>query len=93
MANAYYSSDFKKMATELVVIGKESTIETAKNLNVPLKTFEKWITAYHKNPKVFDSDYISPEEQIRKLQKRISELETTNDILKKTLGIYIRKSN
>ena len=92
IANTYYSTEFKKMAVELVNIANESTIGTAKRLNVPLKTLEKWITAYNKNPKAFDSDYISPEEQIRTLKKRISELETTNDILKKTLGFYIKKS-
>lgn len=92
MASTYYSTEFKKMATELVIIARESTIDTAKKLNIPLKTFEKWITAYNKNPKVFDSDYISPEDQIKSLKKRIAELETTNDILKKTLGFYIKKS-
>jgi len=91
MANSYYSNEFKKMATELVIISRESTMDTAKKLNIPLKTFEKWITAYNKNNKVFDSDYISPEEQIRSLKKRIAELETTNDILKKTLGFYIKQ--
>lgn len=59
MANRYYSNEFKKKATELVVIAKQSTIKTANDLNIPLKTFEKWITAYNKNNKVFDSDYIS----------------------------------
>lgn len=90
MANTYYSTDFKKMAVELVCVAKNSTIATAKDLNIPLKTFEKWITAYNKDNKVFDCDYISPEEQIKKLKKRIVDLETTNDILKKTLGFYIK---
>lgn len=90
MANTHYSTEFKKMATELVIIGKQSTIKNAEDLNIPLKTFEKWITAYNKNNKVFDCDYISPEEQIKNLKKRIAELETTNDILKKTLGFYIK---
>lgn len=90
MANSYYSNEFKKMATELVIISKQSTLKTAQDLKIPLKTFEKWITAYNKNNKVFDSDYITPEQQIQKLKKRIAELETTNDILKKTLGFYIK---
>lgn len=90
MANSHYSTELKKMAVELVVIGKESTTKTAKNLNLPLKTFEKWITAYNKNNHIFDSDYVSPQDEIRKLKKRISELETTNDILKKTLGLYVK---
>jgi len=92
LANSYYSTEFKKMAVELVVIGKQSTIKTAQDLNIPLKTFEKWITNYNKNNKFYDSDYISPQQQIEKLKKRIAELETTNDILKKTLGLYIKKS-
>jgi transposase-like protein len=92
MSNTYYSTEFKKMATELIIISKQSTIKTAKDLNVPLKTLEKWITAYNKNNKIFDSDYISPEQQIQSLKKRIAELETTNDILKKTLGFYIKKN-
>ena len=90
MANSFYSNDFKKMAVELVVISKQSTIKTARDLHIPLKTFEKWITAYNKNHHCFDSDYISPEQQIIKLKKRITELEKTIDILKKTLGFYIK---
>lgn len=90
LANTYYDNDFKKMAVELVLISKQSTSKTADDLKVPLKTFEKWITAYNKNNKIFDSDYISPEQQIQKLKKRIAELETANEILKKTLGFYIK---
>lgn len=72
MANSYYSNEFKKMAAELVIISKHSTLKTANDLHVPLKTLEKWITAYNKNNKVFDSDYISPEQHIQKLKKRIA---------------------
>ena len=93
MANVYYSKDFKKMAVELVAIANQSTSKTAKDLNIPLKTFEKWITAYNKNNKIFDSNYVSKDEQIHLLKKRISELETTNDILKKTLGFYVKDRN
>ena len=90
MAKTYYTNEFKKMAVELVTISKQSTAKTADDLKVPLKTFEKWITAYNKNNKVYDSDYITPEQQIQKLKKRIAELESANDILKKTLGFYIK---
>lgn len=93
MANTFYSTEFKKMAVELIKISGESTIKTSKDLKVPLKTLEKWITAYNKNNKIFDSNYIGPEEEIRKLKKRIAELETSNDILKKALGLYAKKIN
>ena len=42
-----YNIDFKKMAVELIKNGA-STIKTAEDLNVPLKTLENWITAYNK---------------------------------------------
>ena len=90
MATTYYSKDFKKMAVELVCISKNSTLKTAKDLNVPIKTFEKWITAYNKDNNVFNENYISPEQQILSIKKRVTELEKTNDILKKTLGFYIK---
>ncbi len=90
MANCRYSNETKKMVTELILIGHESTSLTAKKFDIPLKTLEKWITSYNKNPRVFDSDYMSPEQHIKKLKQRISELETTNEILKKTLGFYIK---
>ena len=90
--NTFYDKDFKKMAVELITISKASTLKTSKDLNIPLKTLEKWITAYHKNPHIFDDNYISPEQQIQSLKKRISELETANDILKKTLGFYIKEN-
>lgn len=92
MATTYYSTEFKKMAVDLIKVSKHSTIQTAKDLNIPLKTLEKWITAYNKNNKIFDSDYISPQQEIQSLKKRIAELETTNDILKKTFGLYIKKN-
>lgn len=93
MANTYYSNEFKKMALDLIKISKQSTIKTAKDLNIPLKTLEKWITAYNKNNKIFDSDYMNPQQEIQSLKKRIAELETTNDILKKTLGFYIKENH
>ena len=92
MANTYYSKEFKKMAIDLIKVSKQSTSKTADDLNIPLKTLEKWITAYNKNNHIFDSNYKNPEEEIQSLKKRIAELETTNDILKKTLGLYIKEN-
>ena len=81
------------MAIDLIKVSKQSTSKTADDLNIPLKTLEKWITAYNKNNHIFDSNYKNPEEEIQSLKKRIAELETTNDILKKTLGLYIKENH
>jgi len=84
-----YNLDFKKMAVELVKNGS-STIKTAEELNIPLKTFENWITAYNKNPNVFDADYVSPQETIKQLQKQIKKQQETIEILKKATAFFAK---
>ena len=48
-----YENDFKSMLVNLVVNENHSTIKTAEQFEVPLKTLEKWITAYNKDHNVF----------------------------------------
>lgn len=50
-----YNTELKKKLCELICLNHASTIKTAEEYNVPLKTLEKWITAYNKNPHCFDS--------------------------------------
>ena len=49
-----YSNSLKKKMCEEICLNGASTIKTANKYNVPLKTLEKWITSYHKNPNCFD---------------------------------------
>lgn len=84
-----YNLDFKKMTVELIKEGA-STIKTAEQLNVPLKTVENWITAYNKDPHVFDANYISPQDEIKRLQKIIKQQEETIEILKKAAAFFAK---
>lgn len=52
--NKVYSCRFKKELMHLVVDEHLSTSQTALKYGVPLKTMEKWITEYRKNPSCFD---------------------------------------
>ena len=85
-----YKNDFKKMAVELVLKEAQSTSKTAKDLNIPLKTFEKWITSYKKDNHCFDDNYISKDQQIANLKSVISKQDKTIDLLKKTLAFYAK---
>lgn len=38
----------------MICVEKQSTIGTARKLEIPLKTVEKWVTAYNKNPTCFN---------------------------------------
>ena len=89
--NKSYNRDFKKMVSELICIQKHSTIKTAEEFNVPLKTVENWVTAFNKDNHCFDKDYLSPQDQIDKLEKEIKKLKETNDILKKALTFFAKE--
>lgn len=52
--NQYTIALKRKLCIDICLNGK-STIKTAEEYNVPLKTLEKWITAFNKDTHCFDS--------------------------------------
>lgn len=86
-----YSNDFKSMIVNLIVIERHSTLKTAQQFDIPLKTVEKWITAFNKDNKVFDSDYKTQTQLIEDLKRKVSSLERDNEILKKTISLLAKK--
>lgn len=87
-----YDLSFKKSVVDLIVNHNHSTLQTAKDFNIPLKTLEKWITAYNKNNDVFNVDDFSPQAEINKLKKELKEKDKIIDLLKKTIS-FISNSN
>ncbi len=51
----HYNMELKKKLCEEICVKKASTIKTAEEYNIPLKTLEKWITAFNKDSRCFDS--------------------------------------
>lgn len=86
-----YDNNFKSMIVNLIVNEKHSTLKTANQFKIPIKTLEKWITAYNKDNNVFNQDYLTSAQQIASLKKKINQLERDNDILKKTIILLAKK--
>lgn len=86
-----YSRQFRKMVAELICVQKEGTIKTAEEFGVPLKTVENWVTAYNKDHRCFDDDYISPEQQIELLRKENRKQKETIEILKKAVAFFMNE--
>ena len=86
-----YSKNFKSMIVSLICVEKHSTIKIAQQFDIPLKTIEKWVTAYNKDHNVFNEDYLSKEQQIIELKKENSKLKRDNEILKKTITLLAKK--
>ena len=86
-----YENNFKSMLVNLIVNEKHSTIKTAEQFDVPLKTLEKWITAFNKDNKCFDADYKTQSQIIADLKHEVAKLKRDNDILKKTISLLAKK--
>ena len=86
-----YDNNFKSMIVNLIINEKHSTIRTAEQFNIPLKTLEKWITAYNKDNRCFDADYKTQSQIIDDLKREITTLKRDNEILKKTISLLAKK--
>ena len=86
-----YENNFKSMLVNLIVNEKHSTIKTAEQFDVPLKTLEKWITSFNKDNKCFDADYKTQSQIIDDLKHEVAKLKRDNDILKKTISLLAKK--
>ena len=86
-----YDNNFKSMIVNLICNEKHSTIKTAEQFDVPLKTIENWVTAYNKNHNCFNSDYLSDKQQIELLKKQLAQAKRDNEILKKTISLLAKK--
>ena len=86
-----YDNNFKSMIVNLICNEKHSTIKTAEQFDVPLKTLEKWITAFNKDNKCFDADYKTQSQIIDDLKHEVAKLKRDNDILKKTISLLAKK--
>ena len=81
-----YDLNFKKTVFDLIINHGHSTLKTAQEFNIPLKTLEKWITAYNKDNNVFNVDDFSPQAEINRLNQKIKEQEKIIQLLKKTIS-------
>ena len=86
-----YDNNFKAMLVNLIVNENHSTIKTAEQFDIPLKTLEKWITAYNKDHRCFDADYKSQAQIIDDLKRKVVSLQRDNEILKKTISLLAKK--
>lgn len=93
-----YSNQLKDTICHRICVEKASTSRTAKEYDIPLKTVEKWITAYNKDPERFkvEDDYhknlkkvvksryegLNAQQLIFELKKRDTEIGYLKSVLK-----------
>ena len=92
-----YSNELKKMICDRICEQGESTSRVASRYEIPLKTVEKWVTAYHKDPTVFQIpdgyfasqrkafahryDDLTPQEMIQELKRKDNQISYLESVL------------
>lgn len=87
-----YSYELKNYIVKRIVEQHYSTSLTAMEFDIPLKTLEKWITAYNKNPNCFTNEFIVEKQDVSQLMKKYRAVLKDNDILKKMISSLSKKT-
>ncbi|ACL75912.1 transposase IS3/IS911 family protein [Ruminiclostridium cellulolyticum H10] len=88
-----YDNSFKEQAVRLVTEQGKSVSIVAKDIGIHENTLYKWIDQYktHKENAFPGSGNLRPEdEELRKLKKRVADLEMENELLKKVTAIFAK---
>lgn len=86
-----YSNDIKKFIVERA-IRNHKTSETAREFEIPIKTVEKWITAYNKDKNCFDENNILNKKEDNLLIRKYNKIKKDNEILIAMISALSKKT-
>ena len=84
-----YTEEFKKTIVELYETGNKTKSELAREYGTSECNIRTWIKKYGKIKT--STGEITNNDEILKIKKKMSEIETENEILKKALAIFSRQ--
>ena len=93
-----YDQQFKLQALELLERGEKSAGQIERELGITPGLLIKWRARYQivakegNKPEVEPSDIEAAKIEIRRLQRKLADVEEEREILKKVLSIFSRKS-
>lgn len=90
-----YPDQFRRDALELVKSSGRSTAEVARSLDIAQGTLWNWVRASRENEaRSEDPESLSESErdELRRLRKRVIELETDTEILRRAAAYFARET-
>ena len=91
MERRNYKLGFKKMACELLEKYNDSPIRVSKELGIPIKTYEKWISNFKKNSHCYDEKIVDYEKENKLLKKELEGQRQVVEMLKKAYAFFTEK--
>lgn len=86
-----FDKEFKTDAVKLVLEKGRTMASVARDLHINENTIQRWVKEYKGDPvhSFPGSGHLHPDdEEVRKLKRRVSDLEMENEILKKAMAIF-----
>lgn len=90
-----FPAEFKKNAVELVQTSGRSVVSVATELGIDRGLLDRWRRETNEaatgNRRAFVGQGNSRDEELAQLRREVADLRETNEILKKTVGIFTQK--
>lgn len=94
-----YTEEFRRDAADLVLSSGRPTVEVARELGINDTTLGNWVRAERdrrgmaKGSSTGTMATQSPEEENKRLRKRVTELEKEREILKRFAAFWVKETN
>lgn len=84
-----YTEEFKKTIVEMYETGNKTKSELAREYGTSEGNVRTWIKKYGKIKT--STGEVTTNDELLKMQKKMQEIETENEILKKALAIFLKQ--
>ena len=88
-----FTKEFKLSAVYLMLSKTMRPVDIAKMLDVDRQTIYRWVKEFKQNGEsAFDEKRVTDKQELRKLQKELSDLKMENEILKKATAYFAKRN-
>ena len=88
-----FTKEFKLSAVYLMLSKTMRPVDIAKMLDVDRQTIYRWVKEFKQNGEsAFDEKRVTDKQELRKLQKELTDLKMENEILKKATAYFAKRN-
>ncbi|NUN10440.1 MAG: transposase [Ignavibacteriaceae bacterium] len=84
-----FTEEFKRDVINLVRVGDRKTTEIARDLGLRVELIYRWVQQSHLQQET-EAQEMDSKLELKRLRKRLADVEEERDILKKAVGIFTR---
>jgi len=86
-----YSKSYKEDVVNIIKTGDKSIVDLSKELEIPAGTLYRWYNQINGTINSKEVDISEKDKELRKLRKKLADVEEERDILKKAISIFSKE--